>query len=170
MGICSLCSGNAFFIGCIQATISNIIHNRSSEQVDILQNHSHRTPQICLTDFINVDVVVPHLSVCNIIEPINQVGNRGFSGTRCPNKGNLLPRLCIQADIMQNNLFRHIAKVHMFHLHIALQLRISHSSILMRMLPCPKMRTMVGFAKVTVCIPFRIDQMHIAFILLWLFI
>ena len=30
--------------------------------------------------------------------------------------------------------------------------------------------TMVGFAEVAVCVPFRIDQMHIAFVLLRLFI
>ena len=51
-------------------------------------------------DFFNIDTIIANLPVLDVVEPIDQIGNRCLTSTCCTNKGNFLPRLCIQIDLM----------------------------------------------------------------------
>ena len=62
----------------------------------ILQNDTQGTTQIRLSDLVDVDAVVTDLTILNIIETVDQVGDRGLTGSGGTDKGNLLSRLRIQ--------------------------------------------------------------------------
>src|SRR5699024_3798462 len=72
---------DALLIGGIQLSVSDIVHDRSGEQVGILQHHSQGPAQIRLLDLVDIDTVVADFSVGDIIEPVDQIGDGGLSGT-----------------------------------------------------------------------------------------
>ena len=46
-------------------------------------------------DVIDIDAIVMNLTVLNIVEAVDKIGNGGFSSTRTTNESNLLTRFCI---------------------------------------------------------------------------
>ena len=67
------------------------------------------------------DVVMEHVdfAVRNIIETVDQVRDCCLTGTCCTDKSDLLPRFCIEVNIMKHQLIFFITKIHMFHDDIA---------------------------------------------------
>ena len=60
----------------------------------ILQHNSERFAEIRLLDLVNIDTVITDLSVFNVIETVDQIGNGCFTCSCRSNKGYLLTRLC----------------------------------------------------------------------------
>ena len=166
-----LCRPDAFLIRGVQLSVPDVIHNRSRKEVCFLQNHTKRTAEIRLADFVNIDVIVADLAVSDVIEPIDKVRNGGFSRTGCANKGNLLARAGIEGHIIQHLLFGHIAKVHMLHGNVALQLPIGNGAVcLVGMLPCPVAGTLRALRNGSVLGDPGIHKVHIPLVLLRLLI
>lgn len=94
--------GDALFIGGIQPAVADILHHRAGEQVSILQHDAQRTAQIGLFDLVDIDAVVADLAVLNVVEPVDEVGDGGLTGTGRADKGDLLARTAIQVDIVQD--------------------------------------------------------------------
>ena len=164
------CCPDDFFIRCIQFTEPDIFFHRSGKQMCILQHNSKGTSQIRLADLGNINSVIADLSLLNIIESIDQIGNGRFSGSGGSHKGNLLPRLCIKVHIMEHDLLRVISKVYIFKDHIPFQLDIIYAVIcLMYMFPCPSSGSFFTFCECSVFL-FRIDQCDITFVFLFFFI
>ena len=55
--------------------------------------------QIIFFDLIDIDTIVADLAVCNIVETVDQIGDRRLSGTGRTDKGDFLARLDDKADI-----------------------------------------------------------------------
>ena len=100
MGVGTLCRHDAFFICRVQSAVPDIVHDRTGKQIYVLQYDTQRTPQVCLFDFVDVDAVVANLAVCQIIEPVDQVRDRRFSGSCGTDKSNFLAWFGIQADVL----------------------------------------------------------------------
>ena len=91
-------------ICCIQLTVTNIVHDRAGKQVGILKHDSQRTAKIVFFDLTDIDAVIADLTFLNIIKTIDQVGDGRFSRTCGSYKRQLLSRLCIKTDILQDHL------------------------------------------------------------------
>ena len=76
--------------------------------------------QIIFFDLCNVDSIVADLTFLNIVETIDQVGDRCLSCTSRSDKRKLLSRFCIQADIMKDCLVLIISKGYVFKSYITL--------------------------------------------------
>ena len=83
-----------------------------------------RTAEIGLFDLVDIDAVIADFAVCYVIEAVDEVGDRGLARAGRADKGDLLPRLGVQRHIVQNDLIRIIAEVHIVKAHIAAQLRV----------------------------------------------
>ena len=87
------------------------------------------------------------------------------------NECDLLARLCIQADIVQNHLIIVVAEVYMLEDNITLKLSvISGTLCLVVMLPCPGPGSLVRLSDGAICIDYCICQHNITVIDLWLLI
>ena len=171
VGVGQLGGVDAGLVGGIQLAIADIVHHRAGEQIGFLEHHAQRAAQVGLADFVDVDIVVANLAVVNVVKPVNQIGDGGFSGAGGPYEGYLLARAGIQGDIMQHRILRHIAEVHMLHDNVALQLPVGGGAIgLVEMLPGPVAGALRGLTDVPLAINFSIDQMDIALVLLRLLV
>ena len=83
------------FAAAIQPSVTDVVHDRSGEQVHILQDDSQTPAKIRFSDLTDVDAVITDLSVGYIIKAVDEIGNGCLAGTGCANKGNLLPRFCV---------------------------------------------------------------------------
>ena len=78
----------------------------------VLQYDAQRTAQIRFADLVDVDAVIPDLAILDIIETVDQVGDRRLAGTGRTDQSDLLPWLRIHPDVMQDHLVFFIAKVY----------------------------------------------------------
>ncbi len=88
--------------------------------MSVLQHDSQRTAQIRFLNLIDVDSVIPYLTVLNVIEAVNQVRNRGLTRAGRTDEGNLLSRLCIQLHVMENHLIIIISEIYAVKYDVAL--------------------------------------------------
>ena len=164
VGIRQTRCGIHFFVSGIQTAIADVLHNGAGKQVGILQNNTQAAAQVILANFVDVNAVVADFSVLNVIETVDQVGNRRFACTGRADKRQLLAGLCIQCDVMQNGFFRGIAKRHILKTHIAAKAGICHAAVAVRMLPCPNLGTLGAFHQLPVMVVTGIHQSNIAFV------
>jgi hypothetical protein len=164
LAFCELCGGDALFVGGIELTVADILHNGAGEQVDVLQNHAEGTAEIRLLDLRDVDAVVADLSVRNVIEAVDKVCDGRFACARCADERDLLAGLCVKRDVMQDGLLRGITKIDVLKLYVTGELRIGDRAVLMRMLPCPKAGVLVGFGEHAVFL-FGVDERDVALVL-----
>ena len=125
----------------------------------ILQNNSKRTAQVVFSNLCNVDAVITDFTALNVIETIDQVGNRCLAGARRSYECQFLTRFGKEADIMKNNFVFIISKCHIFEPYISGQFRISRRAIFVsRLFPCPHTGTFCTFSNRSILIFFCIDQ------------
>ena len=169
--MCQLCSLYYFFIGRIQLAVADIFFDRSGKQMCILKNDTERPSQVSLLYLINIDVVIPDLSVRHIIETVDQVGDRRLSCAGGTDERQLLSRFCIQCQIMEHHMIRSVAERHIVETHIAFQLLIGHCAVrLMRVFPRPETCTLTALCNIAIRILLRIYQGDISVVNLRLFI
>ena len=101
----SICIGQTgcrvyLLIGGIQLTVTDIFHDRTGKQVGILKDNTQRTAKISFLNLININPVIPDLSVLNIIEAVDQIGNCCLTGTGRTDKCDLLSRLGIHINVV----------------------------------------------------------------------
>ena len=165
VGVGQLSRLDAFFVSGIQLAVTDVIHHRAGEQMGILQHHAQGPAEVRFFDFVDVDAVVADFTVGNVVEPINQVGNGGFTGAGCAHEGDLLARFGVKADVVKDNLVFRITKVHMVQHYAAFQLGIGDRTVrFMGMFPSPQIGAGFRFGELAIFIHLGIDQFHIAFI------
>ena len=163
-------SCNNFLICGIQFSITDILHNGSSTQISILKNDTHGTSQITLFDLIYIDAIITDLTILNIIETIQKIGNCRLTGTRGADKCNFLSWLRIHLHIVKHDLVITISEVNAIQNNITFQFDIiCFASGFVKMLPCPASCTFLGLNQLTILF-FHIYQGHISVIYLRLLV
>ena len=165
VGIDELGGTDAVLVRGVELSVAQVFHHRTGKEVDILQNHAQRAAQVALADFVDIDAVIADLAVGDVVEAVEQVGDGGFARARRAHEGDLLTRLRVEGDVVQNGLVRHIAEIHVIQHDIALELGVGHGAVMMRMLPGPQPGAGLAFHELAV-LPARIDQRHIAVVVL----
>ena len=79
VGVGDLRGADAVLVCGIQTAVTDILHDRSREQVGVLQNDAEGAPQVVLFDVPHVDAVIGDLSGLNVIKAVDQVGDGGLS-------------------------------------------------------------------------------------------
>ena len=87
----------------------------------VLQHDAQGAAQVVLADVAHVDAVVGDGAGLDIVKPVDEIGNGGFSRAGGADEGDLLAGLGVQGQVPQHRLFRHIGKVHMGKAYIAPQ-------------------------------------------------
>ena len=137
MGIGQLCGRQHLFIARIRLSIADVVPDRSGEQMRILQDDAQRTAQIVLLDQLDIDAVIGDRSFLDVVKTVDQIGDRRLSGTGRTDEGDLLSRLRIQLDVVQDGLVWHIAEGHIMEEHLSTQRHILDRTVGTRMTPCP---------------------------------
>ena len=70
-----------FLICRIQLTVTDVVTDRSGKQVCILKNDTEGMSQVVFFDLCDIDSIITDLSILDIVETVDQVGDRGFSGS-----------------------------------------------------------------------------------------
>ena len=84
----------------------------------ILKNHSQGGAQSILFDISHIDPVIGKTSPVNVVKTVYQVGDRRLPGAGGTDKGNLLPRFCIEADFLKYQMIPVITKIHILKLYV----------------------------------------------------
>ena len=112
---------NHLFIGGIQPAVPDIFHDGAGKQPGILQHHAEQFPHLAPVKFRNVMAINPDAAAIQFIEPHQQLHHGGLAGSCGANNGDLLTVFDLCGKIMNDDLIRLIAKLHMIKFHIAPQ-------------------------------------------------
>ena len=165
MRVGKLRSLDDFFVSRFGVAITDIVFDRRGEKVRLLQNDGHRASQIVFLDLVHVDVVDADLPVGDVIEAVQEVGDRGLSRARWADEGYFLPGLGVESDVMEDELIGAIAKVDIIEIDLALHPHVIRAgSIGMRMLPRPLSREGIRWYGSPGFIFFGHDEGDISFI------
>ena len=138
MCVGKLCRCHHLFVRGSELSVADVVRNGAGEQMGVLQDDPQRPAQIRLFDLVDIDTVIPDLSVLYIIKTVDQIGNRSLAGSGGAHKGDLLSRIGVHLNVMQDDLVVRISKIHAVQHHISLQLFVGDRPLgLMRMLPRP---------------------------------
>ena len=166
VGVCEFrCRHDLFFRG-IQFSVSDILFYRTCEQVRILQHDAERPAQIRFFDLVDIDVVVADLTVLNIVEAVDQVGDGRLPRSRRTDQGDLLARSCMDHDVMKDHLVIPIAEVDTVECHVAFQFLVSRAVIRLLVIVFPSPVSCVFFClhNIAVLVVLAVDQHDIALI------
>lgn len=100
MGRCHLRRLNDLFIGSIQSSVADILHDRPRKQVGILKHHGDMAAQLVPLNMTDINAVDGDGPALDIVEAVDEVRDRRLPGSRGTHEGDLLSRLCVKADIL----------------------------------------------------------------------
>ena len=128
---------DAFLVRRVELAVADVVHHRAGEQIHILQHDAERVAQIRLFDVVDVDAVIADLAVGDVVEAVDEVRDGGLARAGRADKGQLLPGLGVERNIMQHGLLRVVGKVHIEEPHVAAELHQPAFAVFLRALPCP---------------------------------
>ena len=160
-----------FLICRIQLTVTDVVTNRSGKQVCILKNDTEGMSQVVFFDLCDIDSIITDLPILDIVETVDQIGDRCFSCSGRTYECKFLTRFCIEADVVEDGFVLIVAKSYIFEPYITFELCVRYRTVCgMRMFPCPHARSLLALCDVSVGIFFRIDESYITFVILRLLI
>ena len=121
------------------ATVADIVEHRTAEELRFLQHDAEGAPEVGLLDACDAESVVGDRPVLDLVEPVDQVRDRGLARAGSADEGDLLAGIGRQGDVVKHLFFRHIAEVHIGQGHEAFQL--PERSV--RLLPGPSAFTLL---------------------------
>ena len=158
-------------VGGLQVAVADVFQYRAGKQVGILEDDAQGAAQVRLFDLIDIDTVIADFAVGDVVETVYEVGDGGLACTGGTDKGDLLSRFGPQADVVENQLVFVVAEVHTIKDHTALQASVCDGTVrLVGMLPGPHIGALSALRELSVGVLFRVDQLHIALVLLRLLI
>ena len=162
---------DALLVRRVQLAVADVLHDGARKQVGILQHDAQRAAQIGLLDLVDVDAVVADLAVGDVVEAVDEVCDRRLARARSSHEGDLLPRLRVQADIVQDDLFGNVAEVDVEHADVPFQLSVGDGAVrLVRVLPRPLARALGALGDVAVFVDVRVDEGDVSVVLFRLFV
>lgn len=100
MGRCHLRRLNDLFIGGIQSSVADILHDRPRKQMGVLKHHGNVAAQLVPPDMADINAVDGDGPALDIVKTVDKVRDRRLSGSRGTHEGDLLPRPRVEADIL----------------------------------------------------------------------
>ena len=123
----------AFLVRGVQAAVTDVVQHRTAEKFRFLEHDAEGAPEVGLLDACDAESVVGDRPVLDLVEPVDQVRDRGLARAGSADEGDLLAGIGRQGDVVEHLFFRHIAKVHIGQGHQAFQL----PELSVRLLPGP---------------------------------
>ena len=74
------------------------------KRFDVLQDDAERAAQVGLFDLVDVDAVVADLAVGNVVKAVDEVRDGRLARAGRADKGDLLARLGVDGDVVQDRL------------------------------------------------------------------
>ena len=118
VGVCQDSGLTHLLVRGLQTAKADVVSNGPGKEVRLLHHHRQGTAEIRLADAAQVQPVIGNGPALDLIKPGDQIDDGSLSRSGGAHKGDLLPRLCIEAHIPQHCLSRHIAKGHMIKPHV----------------------------------------------------
>ena len=159
-----LSSLDTIFVRCVQFAVTDVVHYSTRKQVCVLQNHTKRSSEVSLLDLVDVDAVVSDLTVGNIVESVDEVGNCCLTCTCRTYESNLLSRFGVQRNSVQNSLVFFVTEHYVFKSYVTTQWNVGYSSVTVRMFPSPLACTCFAFGNVTLFVNKGIYKSNITFV------
>ena len=162
---------DALLVRGVQSAVPDVFHHGTGEEVHVLKHHAERAAEIRLADLVDVDAVVADLTVRDIVETVDQIGDRRLPRAGGADEGDLLARLRIERNVVEYLFFRRVSEIHMLKHHVAAQLHVGGRQIrFVEMLPRPHPGRPIRLDDLTGFISLRVDQRDISLVLLRLLI
>ena len=108
-------------LGGVQLSETDIVGDGAGEKVRILEHDPQGAPQVVLLNLLHVYAVVDHLPSLDVVEAVDQVGDGGLSRAGGTHEGDLLSRLGVEADILQDHPAVVVAEGYPLKPHVASQ-------------------------------------------------
>ena len=105
--------------------------------MSVLQNDAQGPAKVRFFDLVDVDAVIPDFSVLDVVKTVDQIGNGGFSHSGAAHEGDFLTRLGKELDMVQDDFFIAVSKIHIVKHDAALQLGEGHCAVRMGLPPSP---------------------------------
>ena len=132
-----LSRGYTFLVGGVQLAVADIVHDRARKQVRVLQYYAERAAQVGFFYLVDVDAVVAHFAVGDVVKPVEQVGYRSFARARRADESDLLPRLGVDGNVAKHRLALFVLEVDLGKHNVAAKPRIRDCAVAVRVLPRP---------------------------------
>ena len=107
VGIDQASSLDTLLVSGIKATIADVLHHRACEEMRLLQHDAKTTAQLFAADTSDVDMIVENLPVLNVVEPVDEIGDGGLSGSCPADECYLLSGFGVELDVEEHLLARH---------------------------------------------------------------
>ena len=155
---------DTLFVAGFQIAVADIFHNGAREEVRVLKHHTQRVPQVGFLDLVDVDAIVADFAVVDVVEPVDEVGDGGLTGTGGAHKGNLLTGLGEEGDVVEDDFVRRIAEVHIEEPHVAGQFGVGDGTVVVGMFPGPDHGALGALGQSAVGVLLGVDQGHVAIV------
>ncbi len=120
MGMGSFCSRNHFFIGSIQPSVTDILHNRSLKQPCVLKHHTKAFSKLASVKFPDIVPIHFDAPAVHIIKAHQKLYHRRFPCTGRPYNSYCLPGFYLAAEILDNDFLRLVTESYMVEMDSAL--------------------------------------------------
>ena len=114
--------GDDFLVGCILSSVADVFHDGTLEQPGILKHHSEVVPQIVPVKITDIVSVQGDAAAVHVVEAHQQLYHGGLAGARGTDDGDALAGLHLAVEVMDDDLFRIIAELHMLEGDVAVQM------------------------------------------------
>ena len=98
---------DALLVGGVEASVADVLHHSAGEEMRLLQHDAKTAAQLFPTDTAYVDMIVENLSVLDVVEPVDEIGDGRLACTRPADKCYLLSGFGVELDVEEHLLARH---------------------------------------------------------------
>ena len=128
----------------------------------VLEDDAQAAAEGVLLDVPHVDAVIEHPPALYVVEAVDEVGDGGLARAGGAHEGDLLPRLGIEAHILEDGVAGLVAEIHMFKAHVPPE----RDQRAVRPLPCPAPRPLCAGDQAAVLLV-DVYQVGAALVHLW---
>ena len=122
--------------------------------------------KVALSDIADIDAVVGDRARLNVVEAVDEVGDRRLARARRTDEGDLLPGLCVEGDVVEHRLALLIAERDAVEADIALQqYEVMACGAAVGHLPCPELAVLPLFVPIFARLRHP-DERHVAALVL----